>query len=204
MDERLRTFVWILGSGCFGAALGILFGGLAGLLYWRSGKASGSRLAHRLIAAFVRLSRRDLSHTAKGGLVGAVDGFLFLGTVGTILGAITILGGGVPGEMIRPALWLSLLLVGGATFFGMFAYTLTHAGVRALAPVAVAGVIGAALGSFLGGLGGLLLGVVLGMVAGNVVGLWWPNRYEPTFAEPQFDPEVREPRPSDDEVLDPN
>ena len=181
MDERLLAFAWILGSGCFGAVLGGVFGALAGALYWRSGRASGTRLGLRLAETFGRFAGREPSPTTKGGLVGAVDGFLFLGTVGTVLGAAAVYVGRTSNDLVRPALWLALLLVGGAAFFGVLAYTLTRAGVRALAGVCICGIVGAALGSYVAGLGGLLCGCLVGVVIGNAIGLWWPSRYEPKF-----------------------
>src|SRR6516165_9035477 len=109
MDERLRAFAWILGSGCFGAGLGTAFGALAGTLYWRSGRTSGTRMGHHVAEAFGRIFGRELSRPAKGGLVGAVDGFLFLGAAGTAVGAAAVYCGGVPGEVLRPALFMALL-----------------------------------------------------------------------------------------------
>ncbi len=186
MDARLRTFAWILGSGCFGAMVGIVFGALAGALYWRSGRASGTRLGLLIADAFGRFSRRPLSRTTRGSLIGAVDGLLFLGVVGTLLGVAGVASGRDLEEILRPALWLALLLVGGAIFFGTLAYTLTRAGVRALAAVGGGGILGAALGSYLAGVGGLLFGSLGGLVAGNALGLLWPARYEPEFLEPQL------------------
>ncbi len=201
MDERLRAFAWILGSGCGGGALGAVFGALAGALYWRSGRSSGTRLALGVAEAFRRLSAREMSRPAQGALVGGVDGCLFLGLVGTVVGAAAVYGGGVPGEVLRGALFLALFLVGGAAFFGVLAYTLTRAGVTALLPVALGGVLGAALGWRLGGPGGLLVGGVSGIVAGNVIGLLCFHRYEPKFAEPKFEQEPPEPhRPDDDGI----
>ena len=194
----MRVFAWILGSGCGGAVLGIVFGAVAGVLYRRSGRASGTRLALRLAEAFGRFAGRELSPVTNGGLVGAVDGCLFLAVVGIILGAAAAYGGATA-EILRPALFLALLLVGGAMFFGLLAYTMTHAGVRALAAVSIAGVIGAALGSYLAGVSGLLFGSILGIVVGNMVGLAWPSRAEPEFAESDQEEELRHPHWFDDE-----
>src|SRR3954465_10633708 len=93
MDERLHAFLWILGSFGVGGALGAGFGAVAGALYWRSGGASGTRLALRLVEKGGRFAERDLPRPAKGALVGAVDGFLFLGTLGTVFGAVAVRGG---------------------------------------------------------------------------------------------------------------
>jgi hypothetical protein len=199
MDERMRAFAWILGSGCGGGALGAVFGALAGALYWRSGRSSGTRLAQGIAETFTRLAGREMSRPAHGALVGAVDGCLFLGVVGTILGVVAVYGG-APDEVLRPALLLALFLIGAATFFGVLAYTLTHAGVGALLPVAVGGVLGAALGWGLAGAGGLLVGAVLGIVLGNVIGLLWSHRYEPKFTEPTFEQPPVNPHAPDDGI----
>ena len=199
MDERLRAFAWILGCGCFGAALGTLFGALAGALYWRNGRASGTRLGLYVAESFGRFAGRAPSRTTKGGLVGAVDGFLFLGTIGALVGSAAVYTGKMPEDVLRPALWLALLLFGGAAFFGILAYSLVRAGVRALAAVGLGGVAGAALGSYLAGAGGLLFGSLAGVVAGNVVSLLWP-RYEPEFAEPLIPQKWNTPPAPDDGI----
>ena len=200
MDERVRVFLWLLGWGCGGAVLGAAFGALAGALYWRSGRASGTRLALHVAETFGRLAGRELSPGAKGGLVGALDGFLFLGVVGTVVGAV-LLRGGAPVEVLRPALLLAMLLIAGAAFFGVLAYTLTRAGVRALAPVSLGGILGALLGQYVSGTGGLLFGSVLGLVVGNLLGLFWPRSYEPRFAKPHLEHRPPGPhRPGDEGI----
>jgi hypothetical protein len=192
MDPRFRAFAWILGSGCFGAALGTVFGAVAGVCYWRSGHASGTRIGLRVAETFRRLAGRDLSHATCGGLVGAVDGFLFLGMVGTFVGAFAVYGGWEPAETIRSALFVTLFLVGGATFFGVLAYSLTRAGVRALAAVGLCGILGAGIGSITAGIGGVLFGAIAGVVVGNAIGLLWPaGRYTPGFSEPVIKMESR-------------
>jgi hypothetical protein len=204
MDERVRAFLWILGSGCGGGALGTAFGALAGAIYWRSGRSSGTRLALGFGSAFERFAGRALSRSAKGAVVGAVDGGVFLGLVGTCLGAVAVYRGGLPEEMLRPALSVALYLVGGAAFFGVLGYTLTRVGVGALWPVPLGGVLGAALGWKLAGVGGLLLAGVFGLVAGNVVALLWCRRYEPEFTPPTLEHTMPGPhRSGDDDIQGP-
>src|SRR5690242_1781154 len=93
MDERLRAFLWLLGSAGAGGALGAAFGAAAGALYWRSGGASGTRLALWVVERIGRFADRDFSRPTKGALVGGVDGFLFLGVLATLFGAVAVRGG---------------------------------------------------------------------------------------------------------------
>ena len=179
--------MWILGSGFCGGVLGILFGALAGVLYWRSGRSSGTRAALGLAEAFRRVTGREWSRPATGAVVGAVDGGLFFGVVGTVVGAVAVYGGAVPEEVLPSALLMALFLVGGAAFFGVLAYTLTRAGAGAILPLAVCGIGGVLAGRWLAGVDGLLPGAILGVVAGSLVGLLWLPRYEPQFTQPSLD-----------------
>jgi hypothetical protein len=203
MDARLSAFAWILASGCFGAVVGTLFGAVAGALYWRSGRASGTRLSLGFAETVRRFAGREFSRPAKGALIGAVDGFLFLGGVGTVVGALAVYGGRPPADLLWPAMYLTLLLVGLAAFFGLLAYTLTRAGVRGLAPVACGGVLGAALGWSQGGVGGLLYGAIAGIAVGNVLGLLWPRRYEPEFHAPRLEMDAPYPNGPEDGIQGP-
>lgn len=185
MDENLRILVWIAGSGGFFAVLGSAFGALAGALYSASGRSAGTGLGHRLADAVARARGQDLSITARGGIVGAVDGFLFLGVLGSLAGAVAVSTGKVKTEMVGPVLLGSLLLVGGAAFFGSLAYTITRAGIRALAVACGAAALGAFVGLFLAGTPGLLAGCITGVVLGNLGSLCW-HHYAPRFVEPSL------------------
>ena len=88
MDERVRLFAWIAGSGGLFGLLGAGFGALTGLLYWRGGRAAGTGVGLRVARAFERTGGQALSPASRGAIVGAVDGFLFLAVVGGLFGAI--------------------------------------------------------------------------------------------------------------------
>jgi hypothetical protein len=186
VDDKLRIFAWIAGSGAFFGLLGGLFGALTGALYWQTGKASGTALGLRVAEAFARISGRELSHRTKGALVGAVDGFLFLGMLGAIAGAAAGFSGRLTPQAIGPIALGAVGLVGGAAFFGLLAYTMTRTGVLGLAGVCMGGVAGAALGYFLGGRPGLLAGLIVGVVTGNL-GMLWIRWYAPQFLEVRLD-----------------
>jgi hypothetical protein len=171
MDERLQAFLWILGSFGVGGALGATFGAVAGGLYWRAGGAAGTRLAQRVVDAFGRFAERDFTVTTKGALVGAIDGFVFLGVVGTLIGVVAMRGGPEHTSALGKIGVGATLLVAGAIFFGVLAYTLTHVGVKALGLVCSAGIGGALIGLRLTGAPGLMFGSVLGVVAGNGLAL---------------------------------
>src|SRR4051794_17999579 len=88
MDERVRLFAWIAGSGGFFGLLGAGFGAVTGLVYWRSGRAAGTAVGLRVARAFERVEGQELSRSSRGAIVGAVDGFLFMAVLGVLLGTI--------------------------------------------------------------------------------------------------------------------
>jgi len=188
MDDRLRIFLWIAGSGVFGGLLGGLFGAVAGLVYWRSGKASGTFFGLTMARAVARASERELSPGMRGAIVGAIDGVLFLGILGTIGGAWLALR--VPGASIQSAVTLGLAvagLVAGAAGFGLLAYTLVQTGVWGLAWVFAASMAGAVSGFSLAGASGLLGGLVAGILLGNLAALGW-QRYAPGHDDDSVSP----------------
>jgi hypothetical protein len=188
MDEKLRILGWIAGSGGFFAVLGLAFGALAGALYARGGRRAGTGLGLAVAHAMARAGGKELSLIAQGAIVGAVDGFLFLGVLGSLAGAVGVSSGGVRLEMVRPVMVGALLLVGGAVFFGGLAYTVTRAGVRGLAAACGCAAVGAFSGFYLAGSHGLLAGLITGVVVGNLGSLGW-NHYAPRFVEPGVDEE---------------
>ena len=183
MDERLRTFLLILGSGSFLGLLGALFGAVAGACYWRSGKAAGSAAALGVARAFDRAAGRRASRLARGLLVGAVDGFLFLGVLGVAAGAVLAYGGLARVEVLTPLSLGAVLTVLAAIGFGLLAYGLARAGVRALAGVFAGAVLGGFVGLFVASWTGLLFGCVLGLLGGNAAALLTPRRPVPPDEE---------------------
>jgi hypothetical protein len=188
MDEKLHILGWIAGSGGFFAVLGSAFGALAGGLYARSGRRAGTGLGLGVAQALARAGGKELSPTAQGAIVGAVDGFLFLGVLGSLAGAVAAYSGRARLEMVRPVMLGALLLVGGAGFFGGLAYSVTRAGVRGLAAACGCAAVGAFAGFYLAGSHGLLIGIIAGVVAGNLFSLGW-RQDGPRFAEPTPDEE---------------
>ena len=88
MDNRFEAFLWILGSASFFGALGAAFGAISGAIAWKNGRTSGTGLGLRTAEAFARISECELTPGRKGALVGAVDGFLFLATLGLLVGTV--------------------------------------------------------------------------------------------------------------------
>src|SRR6266508_2606524 len=96
MDEPLILFAWTLGGTVAFGTLGALFGGLSGWLSWRGGSASGSVLGRRVADALARLIETELTDSHRSALIGAADGGLFLGMVGTLVGLVAAKSGHAP------------------------------------------------------------------------------------------------------------
>jgi hypothetical protein len=171
MDEKLYAFLCLAGGGGFFAVLGGVFGAVAGAMYWRRGRASGTAFGLGVARTFDRVSERELSPVVRGAVSGAADGVLFLGTLGILAGAFVAYGGWVETRWLGTIAWLSLFVVGAALFFGSLAYSLVGAGVRGLAPASGCGLLGAIGGAWLGGVSGLMVGLIAGIQAGAVIGL---------------------------------
>src|SRR4051812_42807356 len=105
MDDRFQAFLWILGSAAFFGALGAAFGAVSGALAWRTGKTSGTSVGLGVAETFARVAERDLSPGRKGALVGAVDGFLFLATLGVLVGAVAAYRVTPPSRLLAPLAW---------------------------------------------------------------------------------------------------
>jgi hypothetical protein len=170
MDAKLQTFLCLAGGGGFFAVLGGLFGAVAGALYWRSGRASGTTFGLGVARAFERVSEEEQSPVVRGAITGAADGVLFLGTLGVLAGGCVAYGGWVEVRWLWAVVWLSLFLVGAAILFGSLAYSMVGASVRGLAPASGCGLLGAIGGAWLGGVAGLMYGLIAGILTGTVVG----------------------------------
>jgi hypothetical protein len=171
MDDRLALFAWTLvGAGGF-AVLGSLFGAVAGGMAWRHGNATGSIVGGWVVRVITRVTERELSPVQRGAIGGAVDGFVFLGVVGTLFGLAVGFSGRLPGEWIVPALVLTGCLLAAAAFFGLLAYALIESGVQVLVPVCCGGVAGAVLAAHYFGTRHIVPGAVAGFVFGAVAGL---------------------------------
>jgi hypothetical protein len=192
MDERIRICFWMVGGGAFGAILGSVFGGLAGVMFAWSGHTAGTGLARRLADTLARTAEREASPLGRAGFIGAADGFFFLGILGLIAGALLGLSGRPTGELLAPIGIGSVVLVGGAISIGSLAYALRYLAAEFLYVTA-----GGFLGSFLAatllgsnyGPAGIVPGVLAGLAFCRTV-----RRYAPTFHPPQVGKTVRSPR----------
>lgn len=174
-DNRLVVFAWTLAGAFAFALLGGLFGGLAGWLSWRGGSASGSILGRKAADAVARLRERELSEGARGAVVGAADGALFLGLVGTVIGLVAGHRGQAPASWLVPAFTVLLLLVGGAVVFGTLAYGLDRLRVGAVVGVFVGGLGGALFTASYFGVGHTVPGAVAGLLLGALASLLSPR-----------------------------
>jgi hypothetical protein len=175
VDEQLLTFGRVLACGGFFALVGAAFGGLVGHLAWMRGRPAGSVPGLTVARAMARITGREGSPGATGAVVGAVDGFLFLGLSGVALGLLAAKGHFGWAVLSRLAFGF-LVLTGGAVFFGGLAVGITYAGVRSIAGVFAAGMVGAAGGGIIGRGDGIVAGAVGGMLAGTLLGLFRRGR----------------------------
>ncbi|HTU89697.1 MAG TPA: hypothetical protein VMF69_06335 [Gemmataceae bacterium] len=192
MDERLRICLWMVGGGGFGGVLGGVFGALAAALYARSGGAAGTRLARNMVENFLQAGERQPSPTVHAALIGAADGFFFMGGFGLIAGALLGLTGRPAGELMLPMVIGSVALVGGAITFGSMAYALRYHAAEFLYSCA-----GGFFGSFIAA---SLLGSVYGPAGigpGMIVGLVLCRAvrcYSPKFHPPHVEKTPSQPR----------
>ncbi len=170
MDDRLRTFLLVLGSAGFFGLLGAAFGALVGHLSWKRGRPAGSAAGLAVARAMARAAGREGPPGRTGALVGGTDGFLFLGLLGTGFGLIAARGRADWASLGRPALG-ALVLTAGAIFFGGLALALTRAGTRAIAGVFAGGMVGAISGALFARADGLMIGAVSGVLAGTLLGV---------------------------------
>src|SRR5947209_20365535 len=110
MDDTLVVFAWTLGGAVAFGLVGLLFGGFAGWYHWSSGRASGTIISRKIAASLARLSEHELTDVQQGTLIGAVDGTLFLGSIGLLIGLIAGWRGEAPAEWLVPLFQITLLL----------------------------------------------------------------------------------------------
>jgi hypothetical protein len=184
MDEIWLTMAFVLGCGGYGAALGAAFGAVAGAVYWGSGRAAGTGLGQRVVSAFENAGGRSLPRLTRGVLVGATDGFLFLGVVGTALGLTFAYTGDPDAAVLVPLAVGGVLVAVAAVVFGVLAYAVVRNGDWAVIGLFLGGVAGAFTAALLLGAERLLWGVVPGLIAGT-----WASfllrKYEPRFRAPR-------------------
>jgi hypothetical protein len=168
MDETSHRLFWILGGGGFGAALGGVFGAAAGATYWSSGRTAGTAFGQRVATAFDNAGEQELSRTTRGAIVGATDGFLFLGVVGIMVGVFFASVGQANEALFIPLVITSSILALAAAFFGMLAYAMVRNGVWAVIGLFFGALTGAILSALALGVDRFLLGVVPGMAVGTL------------------------------------
>jgi hypothetical protein len=184
MDERLRICLWMVGGGGLGAILGGTFGALTGVLHAQSGGAAGTGFGRRVADAFARTAEEEVSPARRAAMSGAADGFLFLGLLGLVAGALLGASGRSADELLLPALGGAMVLVGGAVFFGVLALAMTRIGVWAVIDVFACGLLGSLLAGILLGADRCLLGTLPGLLIGLIFS-FLRGRYAPTFRPPQ-------------------
>jgi hypothetical protein len=170
MDPQLQTFARVLACGGFFGLVGAAFGGLVGHLAWKRGRPAGSTAGLTVARALVRARGENLSPSVTGSVVGATDGLLFLGTIGTALGLLAARGH-IGWASLSQVAFALLALSGAAVFFGGIASGILYAGVRAIAGIFAGGILGAASGALLARGDGVVLGALGGVLAGTVFGV---------------------------------
>lgn len=188
MDERIRICLCMIGGGALGSILGSVFGGLTAMMFTRSGHTAGTGWARRIADAFARTAEQEPSPLGRAVVIGVVDGFFFLGSLGLVVGSLLGISGRTSEELLVPVVVGSVVLVAGAVYLGAVAYAL-----RCLAAEFLYSTVGGFIGSFLTL---LLLGSgygPVGIVPGMFFGLFLcrsVRRYAPTFHPPRVDQSV--------------
>jgi hypothetical protein len=185
MDERLRICLWMLGCGGIGAVLGGAFGALTGYLYNEGGGAAGTRFGRWVADSFTHTAEQEPSPAWYAVLVGAADGFLFLGVLGLCAGVgVALIGQADPSGLGMAAVG-SALFVGLAVFFGTLAYAMTRYGTRALLFILAGGLFGSLIAGSLLGFNDCLFGTLPGFLLGLAL-TFVTRRYAPTFRPPNM------------------
>ncbi len=204
MDEIWRHMAWIVGTGGFGAVVGMAFGAVTGAVHWGGGRAAGTFLGHRVMETFEAAGGQEYSPRKRGAIVGATDGFIFLGILGTLLGVVfTYVGAPDSGVVVYLAI-SGFLIALAAVFFGLLACALVRNGVVAVIGLFVGGMGGAFVAAALFGADHLMLGIVPGIVLGTAASFLL-RKYEPQYREPRVAKAVHETwRTGDDIMAEPN
>ena len=184
MDERLWICLWMVSGGCLGAVLGGAFGALTAVLFAQNGGAAGTRLARHIVENVLDSAEQQPSSTGRAAIIGAADGIFFLGLLGLVAGALLGLSGRAVNELLLPVVGGSVLLFGGAAFFGTLAYSLSRTGLWAILWIVGGGMLGTLLAGFLLGADNCLLGTIPGLLAALIFSLIG-GRYAPIFRSPR-------------------
>lgn len=169
MDERTHTFLLLLGFSAYGGFLGAAFGASAGYVYWASGRASGTAVALAVARALARVAGSTPPRARQGAIVGAVDGFLFLGLTALIVGFLLHRFAEV-GDHVFAMIGLGgLVLSVAALVLGVLAYCMARAGVRGLAISLPLAILSACAGLIVAGWAGYMVGIPGGLMLGTLI-----------------------------------
>ena len=111
MGDPLVTFAWTLGGGLALAILGGFFGALARWFSWKRGDSTGTGLGRRVARALARLASEEPSPGAMNVISGAVDGAMFLGLIGVVVGLLAREVGHAPADWLVPLFLGCLFLI---------------------------------------------------------------------------------------------
>jgi hypothetical protein len=176
LETRYIVFLFTVGGALAAALVGAAFGGLAGYLTHRDGRAAGSIIGRTVAELFARGDDAVMSTSSKAVLTGAADGAFFLALVGAAVCLVIGLQGNIrPASVLILAVALLALPV-MAALFGLLAYRLTSLGVRVIGLVSAASIIGALAGYQLARVDGILLGILAGSGAGTLLGMRFKRR----------------------------
>ncbi len=169
MDRGLVIFLGAAAGLVLLGLLGAAFGAITGAVARRNGTRPGTPVGAAVLRAFTRVADRPPTPGWAGAIVGGADGFVFLGGVGLALGLAAGCSDRLSLQAVAVVFLAAVLLAGGALFFGVMAYGLIAARVRAVGGIALGCLVGAVGGFFLAREGGILLGVLAGAVVGVIV-----------------------------------
>jgi hypothetical protein len=168
MDFSLSFAAWAAIGAVGLAPVGALFGAAAGAVARSGGRSPGGALGRAAVDFFGRAWRAEFSPVAAGAIAGGVDGALFLGCIGLVVGLIAGYSGPRPdGRILVIAVVGAFLLALGAVAFGLLSHGLCKGGRRGLLGFAATG-IGGLLGLSLAGAAGAGWGLMAGAVVGGV------------------------------------
>jgi hypothetical protein len=112
-----------------------------------------------------------MNDVQRGTLIGAVDGALFLGTLGLLVGLLAGWRGVAPAEWLLPLFQITLLLTVLAFGFGLMALGILRLRLRAIVPLFVCSIAGSLLAAGYLGIHHIVPGSVAGLVVGIVLAL---------------------------------
>lgn len=178
MDERIVVFCWTAAGGTFLAAIGALFGGLAGYLARLHGRSPGGFVGWRVLRAIERASRSQLPPRSAGFVVGAFDGAAFLGTIGLLLGFAAGQTEWFSTSVLMAIGYSFVVVVALAAAIGTAAYIFSRGGIVVFGTACTGGLAGIYVGALTSGAAGVLAGAWLGLALGYLVG-WVGQRARP-------------------------